>query len=294
MQKTEIRTDETMRELSPHGSASFPFAFYDEMVEQFQRSCIDWHWHREVEWGLVESGVVDCLTDAGRVRLQAGDGIFFNSRTVHRMESASGGHIPNLLFAPEFIAPADSPVYRNHVAPVTGSGLSFLVLRGGEARDQPLLTLLAGALQAGAGGSPLEIQWAVLTLWRAFVRERGVDFARSAARQGTLVQARTRSMVQFIADHFARKLTLEQIAAAAGVSKSEALRCFRCTLQTTPVRFLLDYRLEQARARLLATDDTVTSIAADCGIENVSYFVRQFAARYGETPRAFRRRNQLQ
>ena len=56
MQQTEIITDETMRELCKHGTPDFPFAYYDENLRQFQRGCIDWHWHRELEWVFVDSG----------------------------------------------------------------------------------------------------------------------------------------------------------------------------------------------------------------------------------------------
>ena len=97
-------------------------------------------------------------------------------------------------------------------------------------------------------------------------------------------------MVQFIADHYTQKLTLEQIAGSAGVSVSAALRCFHRTMQTTPVQFLMEYRLEQARMRLLSTNDTVTCIAVECGVENISYFVRRFSARYGCTPLAYRKK----
>ena len=51
MQQTEIITDETMRELCKHGTPVFPFAYYDENLRQFQRGCIDWHWHREIGVG---------------------------------------------------------------------------------------------------------------------------------------------------------------------------------------------------------------------------------------------------
>ena len=286
---TDIRTDETLQELQRHGQPGFPFAFYDEHVRQFHPGYIDWHWHSEVEWVYVAAGSVDCLAGAQRVRLTAGDGIFFNSRAIHRMESPGDAHIPNLLFRPEFLAPHDSPVYRQAVAPIVASGLLCLPLRAQNEADRPLLALLRAALQAAQQDDALAIQLSVLALWQAFARAYGAAFAHSAAGRDTVAQARARAMVQFIAEHYAQKLTLAQIAAAAGVSKSEALRCFHKALQATPVQFLLRYRLDQARARLLATDDTVTRIAVECGIENVSYFVRQFAARFGATPNAFRR-----
>ena len=291
MRQAGIITDETMRELCAHGTPGFPFAFYDEDLQQFREGCIDWHWHRELECVFVKSGSVDCRAEGEHVRLRAGDGIFFNSRTIHRMEAAGGAHIPNILFSPEFLAPRERQVYREAVAPVTDSGLQFAALRRDNELDRPVLARLERAIGAAEQGDGLDVQLAVLELWRAFWRARGKEFARCAAGRDTLAQARTRAMVQFIADHYAQKLTLEQIARSAGVSKSEALRCFHKTLQSTPVQFLLQYRLEQARTRLLSTDDTVTRIAVECGVENISYFVRQFSARYGRTPLAYRRQN---
>ena len=52
----------------------------------------------------------------------------------------------------------------------------------------------------------------------------------------------------------------------------------------------MEYRLEQARIRLLSTNDSVTRIAVECGVENISYFVRRFSARYGCTPLAYRKK----
>ena len=66
MQQTEIITDETMRELCKHGTPDFPFAYYDENLRQFQRGCIDWHWHRELEWVFVDSGVVVCKAEGAQ------------------------------------------------------------------------------------------------------------------------------------------------------------------------------------------------------------------------------------
>ena len=102
MQLTEIRTDDTLRELQDHGTPEFPFAFYDETVQQFRKGYIDWHWHSELEWVLVAQGTLDCRVAADTaVRLQAGDGLFCNARVLHRLESPQGAHIPNLLFLPE-------------------------------------------------------------------------------------------------------------------------------------------------------------------------------------------------
>lgn len=291
MLQTEIRTDDTLREVQNHGTPEFPFAFYDETVQQYRKGYIDWHWNSELEWLRVEQGVLDYRTADTTVRLQAGDGLFCNARVLHRLESPQGAHIPNLLFLPELLAPRQSAVYQAYVAPILASGRGLAVLRAGEPADAPVLAALQAALDAARGGDALDIQLAVLALWRAFVRAQGAAFAAAPAGRDALAQARVMAMMQYITAHFAQKVTLAGIAAAAGISKSEALRCFHKTLQTTPVQFLLHYRLGRARDLLLHTDDTVTAIAIACGFENISYFVRQFAAHFGMTPKAYRRAN---
>lgn len=84
------------------------------------------------------------------------------------------------------------------------------------------------------------------------------------------------------------KITLTDIANAANISKSEALRSFHLALSTTPINYLIDYRLERAQKLLLTTDDTVTQIALTVGMDNISYFVRAFRKKYGTTPKKFR------
>ena len=143
MQLTEIRTDDTLRELQDHGTPEFPFAFYDETVQQFRKGYIDWHWHSELEWVLVAQGTLDCRVAADTaVRLQAGDGLFCNARVLHRLESPQGAHIPNLLFLPELLAPRQSAVYQAYVAPILASGRGLAVLRAADPADAPVLAAL--------------------------------------------------------------------------------------------------------------------------------------------------------
>ena len=57
-----------------------------------------------------------------------------------------------------------------------------------------------------AEGNKLDIQLAALALWRTFLQARGQELTHCAEDRDLLIQARTRTMVQFIADHYAQKL----------------------------------------------------------------------------------------
>ena len=98
-------------------------------------------------------------------------------------------------------------------------------------------------------------------------------------------------MLQYIQAHYSEELTLEQIAASAAVSKSMCLRYFRQIIDTTPIRYLLQYRIEKAAGLLLSTEKKVGEIATVCGFSDISYFTRRFREINGCTPLEYRKEN---
>ena len=100
---------------------------------------------------------------------------------------------------------------------------------------------------------------------------------------------RLQQMVQFIDREYAGSITLQEIADAACISKSEALRCFRVGMHCAPIQYVVAVRLERARSLLLTTLEPVTEIAFQVGFDNCSYFDRAFKKKYGMTPGQMRR-----
>lgn len=288
---THIPTDESMRETTLHGTPAFPFEYYVDDILQFESGSVEWHWHAEFEWIFVEEGTVDCCIGSERHHLLPGDGMFINSRMIHHFESETGGIMPNILFLPSFLAPQDSCIHQEWIAPVLQSGRACLLLPGKDKQSWNLLALLQNIfdLADAQPKDPMAIQIATAQLWHHLLEQYREDFMKEENPKDMLLQARTRKMLQFIQTNYADKITLEQIAQSASVSRSEALRCFHATMQRTPVEYLIDYRLAKARQLLLSTDDSVCDVALQVGIENISYFIRIFKKRYGMTPGACRR-----
>ena len=91
--------------------------------------CIEWHWHREFEFLYVESGKVICGIGEKQIALSEGEGIFINSKILHRFYTSSVGIIPNFLCMPEFIAPENSLIYKKYILPVISSNILFQCFR---------------------------------------------------------------------------------------------------------------------------------------------------------------------
>ena len=85
-------------------------------------------------------------------------------------------------------------------------------------------------------------------------------------------QIRIQKMLTDIYDHYADTVRLEDLAAAANISKSEAGRCFRTYMGCSPVEALIQYCLQMAHRLLNETTLTLQEISCDCGFRSVNYF----------------------
>lgn len=83
-------------------------------------------------------------------------------------------------------------------------------------------------------------------------------------------------------------LRVDDLAAAAGLSRAHFSREFRRAFGDSPHAYLLTRRLERAAALLRTTDRTVAEICLDVGLQGVGSFTTSFKRTYGKTPTAYR------
>ncbi len=83
-------------------------------------------------------------------------------------------------------------------------------------------------------------------------------------------------------------LGVDDMAAAAGLSRAHFSREFRRTFGVSPHAYLLTRRLERAAALLRATDRGVAEICLDVGLQGVGSFTTSFKRAFGRTPTEYR------
>ncbi|MDY5775897.1 MAG: AraC family transcriptional regulator [Lachnospiraceae bacterium] len=96
-------------------------------------------------------------------------------------------------------------------------------------------------------------------------------------------------ILKYVEQHYAEKITIEQIADETGFSSSHFMKFFKQTMGISFTSYLNEYRLTMASRRLLTSDTPVITIASEIGIDNVSYFNRIFKRRFGVTPSVYRK-----
>ena len=97
-------------------------------------------------------------------------------------------------------------------------------------------------------------------------------------------QIRLQKMLSYIYENYAEPVTLDNIAKAADISRSEAGRCFHAYMGCSPIEALIQYRLQTAHRLLSERTQTLQQISYACGFNSVNYFSRQFKKRYGYAP----------
>ena len=100
---------------------------------------------------------------------------------------------------------------------------------------------------------------------------------------------RLRQALIFMEVHLTEALTVERIAAEAGLSPAHFCRYFRRVRGETVMGYLRRRRLTRAANRLCLEEIRLIDLALESGFESQQAFHRAFKRAYGVTPGAFRR-----
>lgn len=93
--------------------------------------------------------------------------------------------------------------------------------------------------------------------------------------------------------HLDHPLTVDELATHARMSRRNFTRRFAEVTGTTPARWVMARRLDEARRLLETTTWPVARIATDCGFTSVVTFRQNFVATYATTPTSYRQRFSL-
>jgi len=94
--------------------------------------------------------------------------------------------------------------------------------------------------------------------------------------------------------YFQKPLRVSELAAMAGMSATNFFRHFKAATGTSPIDWLRRERINQAKKRLIETDDTIAEIAAQTGYCDQFYFSRDFKRMTTVTPSEYRQRERAQ
>lgn len=280
-----------------NAGSDFPYLVLDVVNEQsyprnpgFQVM----HWHEDLQFIYVLEGGIEVKTLDMTVQIGAGSGVFINKNVVHLIRKNSSCHYNSFIFPDYFLKFYFGSPAKDYVESIVGKEQLpvYSFLKENESCSTVLTTLkkLSELEQNKTEFYVYEVLVLLVTLWLEV--RKNIQFPTE--KQDTVIYTRMQKFLQYIVQHCGEDISLDLLAGSANVSKSECLRCFKATLQTTPYRYLTAYRLSKAAELLKHTDDPVGSIAERVGFHQISHFGKCFKEKTGFSPREYRNQNYYQ
>lgn len=93
---------------------------------------------------------------------------------------------------------------------------------------------------------------------------------------------------EFMKQNFGGRISLDDVAKAAGMPPTTLGRIFKMRTETTVMSYLIQIRLQEASRKLVDTTKRIADIAKECGFGNLSNFNRAFKSTRGKTPLEYR------
>jgi transcriptional regulator GlxA family with amidase domain len=119
-------------------------------------------------------------------------------------------------------------------------------------------------------------------VWRLMCSEQGHRLRQIGLADSRLSQI-GRAM-RWMRAHYREAPSIEELARLSAMSVTSFHRHFRAVALMSPLQYLKQIRLQQARARLLAKADDIATVGHSVGYDSPSQFSREYKRAYGAPP----------
>ena len=249
------------------------------------------HWHEDLQFIYVLDGEIEIKTLYTLVQVNKGSGIFINKNVIHLVNKRTPScHYNSFVFPDYFLkfyfgSPATVFVER-----IVGKDeLSICCFPKEMDWCKSILSVLSQLADLENRKTEFYV-YQVLCLLSTLWLEVCKNIQVPSKNTDTVTGIRMQIFLQYISEHYGENISLDRLAESANVSKSECLRCFKASLQTTPYKYLTEYRLSKAAELLKNSDEPIGTIADSVGFRQISHFGKCFREKTGFSPRDYRKK----
>jgi AraC family transcriptional regulator len=112
--------------------------------------------------------------------------------------------------------------------------------------------------------------------------------ARSESTARGLDPRAQQIVIDYLHSELDSRIDLDDLAATVDMTANTFLTAFSAAFGTTPHQYLIEQRIERAKALLSSTTASVTEISSTVGFSTPSHFATTFRQRVGVTPTVYR------
>lgn len=244
------------------------------------------HWHDDVELLLAVKGHLSYNVNGQIFHIREGNAILVNSRQMHYGFSSDRTNCEYICicFRPDLLC-ASPEIGNRFVLPViTNPRFTHMILHQDAPAHRPLLQIIRSLWDTR--GQHMLALGKLYEFWHLLFPLVQQEQSSNTDQDLHLLK----QMLEYIRTHYPERISLQQIAASAGICRSKCCRIFRAYLHSSPNNYLTSFRLEKAMDLLRDSDISISEVAYNCGFSSASYFTEQFSRYKGITPTSYRSR----
>ncbi|MBR1821359.1 MAG: helix-turn-helix transcriptional regulator [Clostridia bacterium] len=274
-----------------HEQPGFAYNTYLCTIPQdFDR--VNLHWHEQMELIYIKKGSGSVSVNLACYPVSAGCIVPVLPGELHAIEGDPGVRMEyeNIIFSLALLDSLEADDWCRGVVDALRQGaLQFeRPICPGSDFHRAVSAALDGADEACARRTPGYALLVKSQLFKLLYALHSFQQTAGEARPNEDAE-KLKGLVNYVKDRFREPISVADAAAVAGYSPSHFMRIFRQVTGRTFVEYLTDYRLSAAVYYLKETDDDIGTVAANCGFDNISYFIRRFHRKYGTSPGRYRR-----
>ena len=290
MKEYELKVASNGAETVPYNEPEYPFYAGKGCLHAFKDMGVINHWHWDMEFAYVLTGSISYTINLETVTLHAGEGIFINSGQIHRNFSIDGtdGEYLCVLIHPSAL---QSPFHKamQSLKDIGGQNSApFMVLFPDIQWQKVLIDAINTIYEDILSGVERNIL-AILSHAYGIVHSLMSNIPHDKEDGGNAHDLNSmREMMGYMQMHYADRIIVSDISRAGKVGNSTCHSLFRKFLGTSPMKYLLDLRMEKAISLLETTDASIAEIAEKTGFASPSYFSECFRDKYALSPSVYR------
>lgn len=259
---------------------NLPFAVFNQTVSE----SVGLHWHEFYEMFLIVAGEGEHVLNGRSYPLRKGGASIVTPSDFHEVVPAPGNRLElfNIIFSEEMI--------QKELFHLVFRDLRDRVYLFEAAEFDCILPEFSLIWQESQSFEPGQFFVIKATLERILVklvrasRQSLQEIGRPGDYETTIHKA-----LLYIHHHFREPLSLARIAAHVQLSPSYFSECFSRSVGMSFQHYLQNLRLQFAKSLLGASELSVTEICYASGFNTLTYFIKAFAQKFGESPGYYRR-----
>lgn len=284
-----------LEEKKMHGTSDFPFEGYEVFTDR-ENFIVPYHWHAQTEIIFVEHGDVILMVDGNTYVGETDDIFFINPGQLHQLVlDKSDSRYFSFVFSAgwldfkeiDYIQKATlDPLKKNFGFPfhITPKYSCYESLKNEMFSIHQIYKTAPDSYRLMIKILLYKIIL-ILEVNKLFVPTASYKLANQSHSA-----IRVKELMDFVAENYSGKITLEQAADIMHMSPKYFSSFFSKTFAMSFTQYVNNYRIDQACILLKTTNTPIMTIGFDVGFDNFSYFIRKFKEIKGYTPKEYRDR----